>query len=439
MAARCVGDTTLSTASILLLALRARARDARARRRRPSCGSSRAEGARGLRPRGVAYYAFLMTWYLSVDYLPLGDAIALNYSSPAVIAPPPRRARRARAGTSRCSSASSSRGVLLLAQPAGLFGGASEPLAARRVPAAVSVGAIAVVTVRAASRGPRARLPLSGIKLRNLHQLPPPFPIPRCSRGSRAARTCCTAAGAGAVAALVPLSLGVAALCPRAEPAVGRAGAVRRARRAARVRGHGVLEARERPRQDRGGGSLPSWPRCRRHVPAARRRGERLDALDWLGCGLILAASAPTLGAARWRLRGRAAARAERDSSRGLRRGRGRAQAARAAAAAGIWLRSSLRAATTRITTAGFLARHRHTRPPRDPLTARGRGATCARAPPPRTPDARARHCGSSSPSPPPDVLAQSVRAREPPPPHSLPFPFPTLPYFFLSMMVSWL
>ena len=263
MAARCVGDTTLSTASILLQ--RRCARDAGA----PplELWFFARDGARGLLARGVAYYAFLMTWYLSVDYLPLGDAIALNYSSPAVIVilcalvlgePVPRYFA--------LLFALIFAGVLLLAQPAGLFGGASgEPLSPLGVGfAAVSVGAIALVTV--------------------------------LTRLARRAHVLHVQQASGCVAlALVPLSFGVAALCP---------GGVPRAPSAAQAPYVALVALLAFA-------GMACWKLANDYAKTAAEVqlvfmvevpfgmflqlavfGERLDLLDWLGCGLILSSSA---------------------------------------------------------------------------------------------------------------------------------------------------
>jgi drug/metabolite transporter (DMT)-like permease len=92
-----------------------------------------------------------MGWYLSVDYMPVGDAVALSYSSPALIVP-------------LCALvlgepiawyfpllfALCFGGVLLIAQPAGWFGGAygAEALSLEGVAfAAMGVVAIALVTL----------------------------------------------------------------------------------------------------------------------------------------------------------------------------------------------------------------------------------------------------------------------------------------------------
>ena len=142
MAARCVGDLMLSTVSIALV--------------RACAPGGRDEelalffDSPGLVVRGVAYYAFLMCWYLSVDMMPVGDAVALAYSSPALIVP-------------LCWLALGEPvpahfpllfmfcfgGVVLVAQPTGLFGGAAtESLSLVGVGFAVaSVLAIAGVTV----------------------------------------------------------------------------------------------------------------------------------------------------------------------------------------------------------------------------------------------------------------------------------------------------
>ena len=143
MAARCVGDLVLSTVSIALV--RAYAPGGHDEKLALFFGCSP-----GLVVRGVAYYVFLMCWYLSVDMMPVGDAVALAYSSPALIVP-------------LCWLALGEPvpahfpllflfcfgGVVLVAQPAGWFGGAAtESLSLAGVGFAVaSVLAIAGVTV----------------------------------------------------------------------------------------------------------------------------------------------------------------------------------------------------------------------------------------------------------------------------------------------------